>query len=584
MNQTGLSESMVPSNLSLLFKKSPYEDCFIKPTLEEIPSSIVPIKKNKIPVVFDIMPLFKTPHTINIDENQMIPICSKCGAFPNEFCRFYEATWKCSICNATNNVKNEHILPDSADYQILISKEAVKKPLFLFVIQMSRTFSQCAENINKVILNWCHMERNKGVEIALATIDSNITVYDLKHSKAHALIDVDNFKLPVCEAQDVDFEIRESSELPSPSNFFELLNHVLNATGNREFVNVVLFVEDCSSESGYADVLGYFKSVKRILHLFASKSSQINELALLSYRVRLFDYKEAAIVAPILSSWLQSGALFGTSIQFYYNSQSFGDNFITTRYSNAGDNVYIPFIDGESAFSIETKYKRGTQRNSFFQVTLLFTFSNGTSGMRVISWRTNNTTALTSLDGVCFGVQLARDCANSMDVEKQQDHYHDFFETCIELVSAWSEEGAYIKKIDKMFRDVPLLMNSISKSPLFGSNKLETIAAKVNYLTMSPARVCRSLYPVLILPPFNFPQRLTKEKVKGFEAALIIGPFSGKAYGKQELLSSVEVFKVPFLLEDKIEPIIENLVEDINPSFTQFNEKIEIECNGRRFV
>ena len=584
MNQTGLSVSMVPSVSSLLFQKSPYEDSFIKSTVKEIPTTVFSIKKNKIPISFDIMPLIKKPQTVEVPAGRLIPVCTKCGAFPNEFCRFSEMTWKCGVCGTVNHEKDSHILPDSSDYQIITQKKELEKPLFLFILQTNGFFSPCIKQLSKSIFDWCHMEQNKGVEVSLVTIDEKITLYDMKRSLAHVLVDVDDFSVPVCEAQDVSFELNSSNSSKNTTNLFNHVSSVLKSIPKRKYVNVVLMADSEFHAAGYADVLEFFKDETRILHFFTTKTSSCHELALLSYRVRLFDSNEASIVAPVLLNWLQSSSLFGTSVRFYYNPSCYNNNFITTRYSHEGDSVLIPFIDGESSFSIETTYKRGSSCSSVFQVSLIFTLSNGVSGMRVISWRVNQAAKLTSLDGVCIGVQLARDCANSLQIDQQQKQYGEFFDSCIEMVSAWSEDGAYIKSIDQMFRDIPILMYAITKSKLFCDNPIEVIAAKINFLTMSVSRVCRSLYPVLILPPLKFPHRLTKDKSDGFDAVLLIGPFSGKAFGSSELLSSVEVINVPFIMEDKIESIADDLIEDLHPSFACFNEKIEIECNGKRFI
>ena len=533
MNQTGLRESMAPSLNSRLFDKEPMTDLLIQSTFKEITQSPNLLTQYKAPIVFDIMPLIENPEIITVSKDQMIPSCSNCHAYPNQFTRLTDTKWKCSICNTQNERKPNHIFPSLKYYQIVIEPGEIKKPLFLFIIQETDFFLSSKENLGNTLENWC--KQNPNANVCFFTIGRNITTFDLKKSIAHVLIDSDDFDIQVTEAKDANFSFClkgiTATTNSIENHFLQHLSIILSRFDNNELdLNIVLLANQFEHEEKYREVITNFLKVtsRRCLHLFTTNDTEnVLWLIQMCYSVKLFEPKEASLVVPVLKNWLSSGFLFKTKISFFCNPNSFSDHFITTRYSSNGNTCWIPFIDGESSFSIETNLKKGCSGNAVFQVFLQSLLNNGLNSIRIITFHLQQTHKITEFDGICLGVYLAREVAVNLELDKQQEAYNDHFERCVEMVSAWSSKGIYYRKIESIFKDAPVLMNAVMKSPLFSHNKVEAIAAKINFLTMSLTRVCRSIYPTLILPPLKFPHRLAKENLTGFKSALVIWATKG---------------------------------------------------------
>ena len=589
MNQTGLRESMYPSLSSKLFDKNLMTDSLVQSTFQEVTESPHLINQFKTPIVFDIMPLIENPELITISSGQIIPTCARCHSFPNKYTKVLSKTWKCTICNHQNKREENYVFPESKYYQILGNIDEHNKPLHMFIIQENPFFLSSKESLSDAIDNW--KNQNPGVNLCLFTIGDYITTYDLYKSQAHIIIDSDDFDTYVCPSDKANisssFRQIQPKQSMNPICFFKLLSAIFKKFENAQHdINIIILANQFDNDDESKENITNFLKItsKRYLNLFTTQNAE-NCLwfANLSYKIKLFDEKEASLVVPVLRNWLNSGALYRSHLRFFYNPISFTNHFITSRYCANSDDCWIPFIDGESSFSIETTMQKGSSGNAVFQVILHSLFNNGVTTTRVITWDLQQSHKITRFDGICLGVYMAREAAVNLDLEKQQDTYNEHLESCLKMVMAWSSKGVYYRKMNPLFKDAPILMNSITKSGLFNINKIVALTAKINFPTMSLTRVCRSIYPILILPPLKFPHRLAKENIVGFKTALIVGPFTGKVFGDEESLKDIEVINIPFLKEDNIRKLENYMIEDKQPSFAYFAENIEVECSNALF-
>lgn len=595
MNQTGLSQSMQPLITSSLLSSPPTEDEWLRLCLPNFPSSVKFFNTNQIPYIFAVSPLKAKPEIPNCPPKCLIPRCKKCGALPSKFVKISSIYWKCPICDNDNARRVSNYLPDFAEYDIIVEKSRDKKPLFLFVFQNSIFFANEASrtSIGKTLDTWSHSLRT---DVALVSVDQNITVFNLKEPSSHTYIDPedDYFKIPKCNSKKANFEkcLKTLSPTFCPKEqFFVHLQRIMS-TINRKSVCLCIFADLIKEPEEFDPPFKEILESRRFsIHLFSEKSAICPKFVHYCDRIRLMQHDCPHLVAPQLLKFLNSGFIFEATT-FVYHPPSFDLEQICSRKNVIGSKVTLPALDGQSCIIPQFKMRYSPQKSLIsFQINVHGRLPDGTNLIRSLNFVTRPIANIEKFDGVLFGCYIARKIAISAYFETIESAYKDFHDECINLISAWSSEGIYRRSILNIFRDVPLLLYALKNSDLFrkGASETQINAMVINLMSSSIEEIRRMLYPIMILPPLNFPHRLQMLSIDQFKLIIFLFAYEGIAVALDDKdyidqIQSISLkYSLPITLYTNIDVAKKFLIEDNPMTFAQWAEKLEVEVNGRRF-
>lgn len=594
MNQTGLSQSMQPLITSSLLSSPPVEDEWLRLSLENFPSSVKFFNINQIPYIFAVSPLKVKPEILNCPPKSLIPRCKKCGALPSKFVKVSSNYWTCPICDNENAKHGSHFLPNFAEYDIKLEKTG-KKPLFLFVFQNSMFFANETSKIaiGQALDTWSHSLKT---DVALISIDQNITVFDLEEPTSHVYIEPDDdyLEIPKCSSKYANFEkcFKSATPLFCPKDQFLIHLQRVMSKINRKSVCLCIFADLISEPDELNESFKEILESRRFsIHLFTEKSIHCPKFAHYCDRIRLFRHDCPHLVAPELLKFLQSGFIFEAQ-SYIYSPPSFEIEQICARKNVTSTKVTLTVLDGQSSIIPQCRVRYSPQKSLIsFQINVDGKLPNGTHLIRVLNFVSRSIGRVEKFDGVLFGCYVARKIAATAYFENIESAYKEFHEECIKLITAWSSDGIYRKSILTIFRDVPVLLYSLKNSDLFRKDATETQMNSmiVNLMSTSIEEIRRMLYPVMILPPLKFPHRLQMMSIDQFKLIIFLRAFEGVAVALDdkdhldEIQSISLKYSLPITLYKNIDVAKKFLVEDSPMTFTRWTEKLEVEVNGRRF-
>ncbi|KAH0793399.1 hypothetical protein GPJ56_002701 [Histomonas meleagridis] len=331
---------------------------------------------------------------------------------------------------------------------------------------------------------------------------------------------------------------------------------------------------------------------KRVsIHLFTSKNADCSSFAKYCDRVHLFELGSNDLVAPELYQFLKSDSLFGARVKVL-TPNCFEVLQLSSRRNITGPETLLTMLDGQSSIFVDAKMTRPSNSQSLvFQIVVTGIRSDGKKILRVLGFEARSTSNVESFDGVLYGCYLARQCAVDSYYISYEESYREHRERCIQLVSAWSSDGYYKRSILPLFRDVPLFMYSIQISDMYKSSAtaIEKVATVLNLMNSTVDIMRRILYPILLLPPLSFPHRLQRSSIGAFKFIVFIRDFDGIAVILDDLNHDEEIqeisdkYEVPITKCSNGEILTNFFIEEQNPTFARFTEKLEVEVNGKRF-
>lgn len=595
MNQTGLSQSMQPLITSDLLSAPTLQNEWLRLALPFFPSSIKFFSVNEIPYIFSISPVQAHPDNLKVPPKTIIPRCQNCSALPSKFAKSFTKFWKCGVCAHENPVLESQFLPGINEYDIRLGKIQGRKPLFLFIIQNSVFFTndQVKTALGNALDSWAH---SINTHVALISIDEYITVFDLKRPSSRVYIDIgsDFFYIPQCPSNQAQFS-KTFSSLKSThcpkSNFFPFLKTICSYFQRRGICTCILadlIAEPSEFDQEFTQIL---ESRRFSFHLFSEKTADCPKFAKHCDRVRLFEPQCSHLVAPELLKFLNSGFIFNAETNVFA-PRCFEIQQVCSRKNVTGSKVTLTVMDGQMCLIPQCKMKYSPEKSIInIQITIDGVFPDGIRVLRVLNFISRSVAKIEQFDGVLFGCYIARKVAVSAYFENIESAYKDYLNMCIDYISAWSSEGNYRRSILSIFRDVPLLLYSIRNCDLFrrGATTTEINSMTINLMSMNIEEIRRMLYPMMILPPLNFPHRLQMSAIGQFKLIIFLRAYDGVAISLDDedhtdVIESISVeYSLPITLYTNIEVAKPFLMEDGSVTFTQFTEKLEVEVNGRRF-
>ena len=591
----------------------------------------------------DIMESLKTSQTSQND-NYCIPKCSRCLAYPSKYCFSDKKQWICSICGEKNPIRSNDYLPSTDSFDLTYENSSLQ-PLFLFIIQPTKFFSdpQVLSQIGHVLDEWAHQNDFKVALISLGQISIS---FDLKNTHSYFFIDEPPYLLP-CNSRDAHFELCLQSLKSSPSPSFLFLlgnlflsllstktksfqpapnkdystnpnsteqsnfsnnninnnnNNIYNSNTNRsinniqnqtrkpvkQFILATIFANEVNNVSEL-DFEAFQDEI--IMQLFTTTHFLCETFAKLCYRINIIGDYSSNNLAPRLSTMLTSGSLFDSVIRLYLPPFLESDLSI---YNGLFENSFCksPYLDGQSSACFQVHLKKiPTNPQIYIQMCLSGLLGNGKRFLRVITIQLQSIWSIEAIDGPLYGVFLGRKIAAYLSTHSESSSLLYHRKQCIDLISEWSKDGSYRRSILEICRDIPLFMFSIEQY-LFSksSTNIEKIALKKDFLRMCCSILQRELYPSLIFPPMNCPNRLLKENILRKKISVFLGGCEGIALvfeeGHEEEIETIsKKYQIPLtILKDGSYDNADNfLVEDQGPTFSSYTKKMEVEVNGRRF-
>ena len=594
MNKTGLAQAMNPGLSSVLLEHSAKEDVWVRTNVLQIPTSKDFSATYGVNYVFDCCPLKGWTTVLKPEKDCLIPRCRKCHAFPDAESAITTDSWRCGICHQVNSVQKRLLCPKSQAYDVCLSRAS--RPLFLFVFQSDAFFAQdlVRKSVGEVLDKW---GSSFDTDVAMVGVGSNTVCVRLDVPRAYVYLDAEDIIVPVCSSQKAKMArglaVLKPSLEEGDGNFLNCVLACLKSL-NRKNICLCVFASTFSCDKPlFKDVKKAFAEYNVSGQLFTRGHLRCGKVARCFDRIRVIGEDSPHLIAPQLHRFLESIILFEPRIVIYYNSSLFEiESAYTSRRMTTGALVDMPMIDGQSSVTYELRPIRVITSSSVnFQISLEAVRIDGMKVLRVISHKMKTTGSVSQFDGVVFGCFLARKRAYQSLTESDLDSYRTHREESIELVSKWSAKGQYRRTIPDMFRDVPVLMFALEVSDLYRkeATEIEQMAAKINMTGLSLELLRRAIYPVFIVPPLSFPQRLERLSTGNFKLFIFIRAFDGIAVNlensatDEEIEKVVSPFKVPVTVYTSPEVAVRQLVEERGCSFALYTEKIEVEVNGRRF-
>ncbi|EAY05412.1 hypothetical protein TVAG_197130 [Trichomonas vaginalis G3] len=567
---------------SKLFSQERYKESAIVTDFPQITNTSYSIGKLETPIYFEIMPLHHELPKFEAPEGYTIPVCQNCGAFPVNMQENDSPRWKCHVCGQLNEKKQTHILPSINDFDLCYTSKA-KKPLFLFIIQNSSFFTNpdTLSSILATIDEWA--VQNPNINLAFFTVGTNITSFDMMKMRTHIYFPDSKLEIPIFSSENCKLSkfipnIHEEQII----DFNDNVRKIVRKLDTNTPVVMTLFASKCDSSPSLLIKMNNRGNIA--VNLYCQHDESMYNLAKNSFKVHIFEDTEGQLISPILRNWLYSDFLFHVHFRFSFQ-KIFALYDMTIPNSVSGDSDYIPLIDGESGVSVELSMGGNLTRNVAFQASFVAKRKDGSSLIRVFTYNPKRVEEITEFNGLSIGTYLARESAKIILENQAKSHaYEEFYEHCVQMLSAWSQKGQYLKSIDEMFRDAPIMMWSLTQSQLYTTNdKLVMIANAVNYCSLSHLRLIRELYPFFLLPPTTFCNRLDNKNLQNHTTAVLLKAFSGKVFGNIEALNGIDVDNLPLFIVNQ-EDFQSEMIENNEHSFDYFSEKLEVECNSRRFI
>jgi hypothetical protein len=115
------------------------------------------------------------------------------------------------------------------------------------------------------------------------------------------------------------------------------------------------------------------------------------------------------------------------------------------------------------------------------------------------------------------------------------------------------------------------------------------MGAALRFMGTSIEYLRRELYPVMIVPPFNFPHRLQRAVLRSARLVVFVRAFDGVAISfgdevdDEQIQRAAEAFAVPMTVSRNPERLCDFLIEERSVTWLGFAENLEVEINGERF-
>jgi len=571
MNQTGLSQSMEPTIHSVFLGKDMYKDSCVKSSHVTLPCFQTYLHNSGIPLIFDICPLLSQATEFKPPKGTTIPCCSVCSSFPNQKSIEEQTQWKCGVCGSSNSLSNGYVVPKYDEYDIVY--ECDKKPVFVFIIQQTEVFTneRVLNSIFSSINSWAN--NNPESYSSVVFIGNGISYYILSKPLLVTHFESEPETIPKFLNKNSRFQVcYRQMNSAKPDNFIANLESVITSFKSRRLC-CILFAEfiDVNETPNSSKLFSNQVS----FHLFTTKSYIPLWFIRLMYRIRVFDNEELCLIGETLAQFLKSGFMFNVFYSFCLPKGFSFDSLICKEIKQASKGSLF-FIDGQSSISAQVKMNSSISSPiTTFQISLGFLSPQGTRIMRVINWTLKVSESI-NIDGVIYGCYIARNTAHRLFQDDFLTVLSALRNDIIQTISNWSESGYYHRQISTQYRDIPILLYSICNSNMFSEPMINLRFVNcINYLSMSPSRVLRSLYPSLIIPPMKFPHRLSSHTIRSFRDITILKEFFGYS-----LTDNIPYTDLPVMKTSNPEKIL-HFCNDIK--FTQFCENIECEVNGKRF-
>ena len=650
MNKTGLAESLFPLSTSSLFCSVVNDNEWKRFLVPGIPAKYDFFQNTQLPIIFDFNPLKCPCEQLKIPENQetyknqnknkskspyYLPKCSRCLAYPSKLTYCHKNQWICAICGQKNLLQSNYFVPALESFD-LIYEDSSLQPLFLFVIQPTPFFTnpQLLSQVGDVLDVWAHQNDYKVALISLGQISIS---FDLKKSKSYVFIDEFPYLLP-CNSREAHFKVCLKSLKTYPSHDFLFLlknlfssflstkanyfhpNPNLNTNSNsnirsntnsnsnirsnfqnqnrqnrksklsKQFIYATIFANDIINSSEFA--LEEDNEDEIIMQLFRTPNFLCENFANICQRINIIGEYTQNTLAPRLSTMLQSGSLFDTVIRLYTPPFLKCD---LSFYNGLFEDAFCqsPYLDGQSSACFQMHLKSlPNNPQTYIQLCLSGLLGNGKRLYRIINIQLQSLGSIDSIDGPLYGVFLGRKIAVHLLTHSENSSFLNHHQDCINLISEWSESGNYHRSILEIVRDIPVFMFSLEQYSFFSNNatKIEKIASQKDFLRMCCSILQRELYPSLIIPPFNFPNRLIKDNIIGKKLAIFLGGCEGIALvfeeGHDEDIEKISKhYQIPLTVfkDGNYDNANNFLVEEQGLTFNSYAQKVEVEVNGRRF-
>jgi hypothetical protein len=448
--------------------------------------------------------------------------------------------------------------------------------------------------IGSALDEWGKMD---DMDVAVVAVGEDVTIFQLESPRAFVLVDVEDVLLPVCNSRCARLSSALASLRPSTitdgSDLLSRVMKILRGIRDSRSICLTLFASKVPSDAGLRkEFREFLKSGEISMHLFAPNTLKGSKMLHLFDRIRTFELDCAHLIAPQLLNWLSPGFLFNCRILLCSPPCFSLSGAWTTRQKTSSRNLSMTCLDSQTAVSFELAMRRNaTVASLCFQTSIIATTANGARVIRVINWRDKVTHgAIERIDPIVFGSFMARRRAYEAYDEGQGNSYCHHRNACVDLITAWSAEGQYLRSIPVFLRDLPLLLFAIEVCDLYSWRPGDLLyhVAMVNLMGFGTEEIRRVVYPVMIIPPLRFCHRLQRSSLppdNGF--VILINAFEGIACGSKPDLEALQEisaeYDVPITLYDDPKPMENCLVEDRFCTFRVFAGKLEVDVNGRRF-
>jgi hypothetical protein len=425
-------------------------------------------------------------------------------------------------------------------------------------------------------------------DVALVGLSGEVlTMVDLARARAFVTVENGSMEIPICHSRLAGFSsgllgLRSGDDDWEVGGLRAILSGL--ACRGRRSICVCLLASSLGEDPEFEELL---KDSNVAVNFFTRKSDGVPSYARFFSQIRVFADDECQFVAPTVKAFLDSGFLFCVRITFAHPAcVSETVALATARYLRSSA-IDLPLLTGQSSVMFTAPFARVQSGAPLvFQFCVEGICPDGRRLLRVLSYTVRSVPTIDTFDGVTFACLIARRLALAcfFDVEC------NLRELCLDLVSAWSAEGHYMRWIPEIFRDVPVLLWAIGVSDLFRKcvSKIEELAAMIAFMGLPVEEMRRLLYPVMLIPPFTFAHRLTESSVRNAKVVILASAFKGIALvrdgsGEEEVAKWARSFGIPIGVFDEKAKMDEFLVEQKAESFAEFAECIEVEVNGRRF-
>jgi hypothetical protein len=328
------------------------------------------------------------------------------------------------------------------------------------------------------------------------------------------------------------------------------------------------------------------------MYFFMQKTERCPDFMRFAMGIRVFSRETVHLVAPQLENFLNGGVIFCPAVHLAVPSSfDLPELYATGRVVRDCD-IKLGSLDCHSSVTFSTRIRKVSDAAAFFfQCSFDAVRPDGFRVLRVLSFSFRATPSVDRFDAITFAGLLARQIGRCAYVESIRDAYRQHRENCHGYIALWSDTQQYLRSIPEIFRDVPLLLFGIQLSDLFSraATRSEQMGAVLRFMGTSVEYLRRELYPVMIIPPFNFPHRLQRAVLRNARLVIFVRAFDavaislGDEVDEEQIRQVAEAFAVPMTVHRDPERLDDFLIEDQSVTWPGFAEDLEVEINGEWF-